>query len=348
MNGPAVEKYWMRNHPVLKVLSARRNCLATGRGIHDGHRVGLAVEGGGMRGIISAAMLAAVEELGFAECFDAIYGFSAGAVNAAYFFSGNCRERLSAYYNDIPSGSYIDFRRLAKGKSFLDIDALFDELICRQRPLDYEAITRSHREFHIGITNVDALETEDVFEFSSRDDLVDSLRASCWMPISSFHTAIWRNHRAMDGSVLTGHPLQIAINNGCSHVLSLSTRPIRQVGFRGPQAAQFLGALHLERMKRRLGVLYYKAANEYWRNRSEMHRERLDPQDGPYVLDLAPLPHMPQIRYYELDSGRLLGAAVASYNLVGAVLGSSIPSSLEAFRLDDPVVGSESELDTQP
>jgi len=323
-----VANFWMTRHPVVDALCARRNRIGvSGSAVHDGLRIGLAVEGGGMRGIVSAAMLAAIEDRGFAECFDGIYGFSAGAVNAAYFLAGNYRARLPVYYHDLPASSLFDFRRLVRGKSFLDIDALFDKFISLKRPLDYDAIENSRAELHIGITDVDALRTEDVSKFHSRADLIESLRASSWMPISSFHTALWRGKRAMDGSVLTGHPTRLAILDGCSHVLSLSTRPIRPVGFHGSRVAQFLGALHLERMKRRLGFLYYQAADEYWLDRSAMHGERLDPTSFPQILDLAPLPYMLQLSYHELDSGRLIRAAAEAYEIAYAVLDHGAPGS---------------------
>ena len=51
---------WAPDHPVLTVLRARR-AAGGGPGRHaDGHKLGLTVEGGGMRGIVSCAMLSAL------------------------------------------------------------------------------------------------------------------------------------------------------------------------------------------------------------------------------------------------------------------------------------------------
>ena len=47
----------------------------------DGFRVALAIEGGGMRGTISAGMALALDELGLVPAFDAVYGASAGATD---------------------------------------------------------------------------------------------------------------------------------------------------------------------------------------------------------------------------------------------------------------------------
>ena len=43
-------------------------------------QVGLAIEGGGMRGCVSAGMVAAVYNLGLMPAFDAVYGSSAGSL----------------------------------------------------------------------------------------------------------------------------------------------------------------------------------------------------------------------------------------------------------------------------
>ena len=53
----------------------------------DGFRVALAIEGGGMRGTISAGMALALDELGLVSAFDAVYGASAGAITGAWLLS---------------------------------------------------------------------------------------------------------------------------------------------------------------------------------------------------------------------------------------------------------------------
>ena len=59
----------LMSHPVLEALRSRP----------DGARVALVVEGGGMRGAVSAGMVIAIDELGLTGSFDAVYGASAGA-----------------------------------------------------------------------------------------------------------------------------------------------------------------------------------------------------------------------------------------------------------------------------
>ncbi|GLW06000.1 hypothetical protein Misp01_11300 [Microtetraspora sp. NBRC 13810] len=65
-------------HEVLRVLADRVRRGSRPGERRDGHRVALAIEGGGMRGTISAGMALALYESGMTHAFDAVYGASAG------------------------------------------------------------------------------------------------------------------------------------------------------------------------------------------------------------------------------------------------------------------------------
>src|SRR5256885_17256053 len=71
-------------HPVLELLGAR----ARGRARDDGATLALVIEGGGMRGVVSSAMAAAIEARGLTPCFDLVVGTSAGALNGAALLAG--------------------------------------------------------------------------------------------------------------------------------------------------------------------------------------------------------------------------------------------------------------------
>ncbi len=74
----------------------------------DGRKLGLVVEGGGMRGTLSAASLLAVDLMGYRGCFDAVYAVSAGSVNAAYFLSGQGVEGITVYFDNISNRRFIN------------------------------------------------------------------------------------------------------------------------------------------------------------------------------------------------------------------------------------------------
>jgi len=72
---------------VLRVLAARARADSKPGAREDGLRVALAIEGGGMRGTVSAGMALALDELDLVPAFDAVYGASAGAITGAWLLS---------------------------------------------------------------------------------------------------------------------------------------------------------------------------------------------------------------------------------------------------------------------
>ena len=76
------------DHPVLEVLRERRRAGSRPGERADPHRVALVAEGGGMRGVVSSAMTAALEQAGLTDALDLVVGASAGALNGAALVSG--------------------------------------------------------------------------------------------------------------------------------------------------------------------------------------------------------------------------------------------------------------------
>jgi predicted acylesterase/phospholipase RssA len=77
------------DHPVVaSVLTRWRAKSKPGRrSLGDNKKIALAIEGGGMRGCVSAGATAALNILGLDDTIDVVYGSSAGAMIAAYFIS---------------------------------------------------------------------------------------------------------------------------------------------------------------------------------------------------------------------------------------------------------------------
>ena len=75
-------------HQVLQAIRARVMSDSKPGARGDGLKIGLAIEGGGMRGCVSAGMAVCLDKLGLSDCFDVVYGSSAGALVGGYFVSG--------------------------------------------------------------------------------------------------------------------------------------------------------------------------------------------------------------------------------------------------------------------
>lgn len=268
-----------------------------------------------MRGVVSGAMLCALEDLGLsAAAFDGVYGCSSGATNGAYFIAGDSWYPLSIYYDDLTTREFVDFRRAFTG-DILNLNYAFETVLELVKPLRYAAVLAAPTPLHVAITDVDEVKTVTVREFDSKEDLKTALRASSWLPIAVRGATEFRGRRVVDGGVLTAHPYRLALVDGCTHVLSLSTRPIRPPR-RRITAAQFVAARYLERLQPRLGAGYLREMRDYRDQRQELRTRMRIPGPPPYVLDLAPLPWMPEIKRHELDQGRLINGARNAYELM--------------------------------
>ncbi|MEQ4206548.1 patatin-like phospholipase family protein [Actinopolymorpha sp. B9G3] len=321
-------KYWTPDHPVLRVLDARRSRKDRPGRREDPHKVGLAIQGGGMRGVISGAMLTALDDLGLHDTFDAIYGSSSGALNGAYSYAGDSWRQLPIYWDDLTTGHFIDLRRGFSG-NIVDLDYAFDEVVGKLRPLDADAVLRSEIPLHVAISLVDEIRTHTVSSFSSAEDLRLALRASAWLPVAVRGTAEFHGQRAIDGAILTTHPVRLAEDDGCTHILSLSTRPLGP-GRVTPSLVQLVSGWHLDRIRPGLSKAYHLAIRGYQRDRARLSVASRTANGPPHILDIAPLPDALPIRPLEQDPGRLILAARSAYELAHCVLDHGDVDALRA------------------
>ena len=99
------------NSPVIDLILKRAHEGSKPGHREDQNKLGLAIEGGAMRGVVTAGMVTGLERLGLRDSFDVVYGSSSGASNGARFenvcVEGNvcafAPNASSAYGND--SGS---------------------------------------------------------------------------------------------------------------------------------------------------------------------------------------------------------------------------------------------------
>ncbi|GKY96454.1 hypothetical protein MPSEU_000604900 [Mayamaea pseudoterrestris] len=86
------------DHNVVQLLAERYRTNSTPGHRSDNATLALSIEGGGMRGAVSAGMASAIACLGLIDSFDVIYGSSAGSVIGAYMVS---RQMCMDVYVDI-------------------------------------------------------------------------------------------------------------------------------------------------------------------------------------------------------------------------------------------------------
>src|SRR5918999_337803 len=169
-------------HPVLGVLRDRARA-GSGRGRRDDpHRVALVVEGGGMRGVVSAGMTAALERLGFTRCFDLVVGASAGAINGAALIAGVAGEGAAAYHGPLASRSFVNPARALRGRPVIDVDYVLEYASAGLDAGRHERVLRSPIDLHCVAVSVEAAETVTFSGMRTKAELYDAVLASSRMP----------------------------------------------------------------------------------------------------------------------------------------------------------------------
>ncbi len=273
-------------HPVVDLVRARVLGGSVPGARADSAVLGLCIEGGAMRGVVSAGMIAAVEQLGLLAAFDMVIGCSAGAANGAYLVAGDGTRGSEIYYEKINSRSFIDARRMLIGRPVVSLEFLVGDVMVRHTPLDVAAVLASPVRLAVVASNVDTGESDVLADFADGEDVLGSIRASAAMPILAGPPWVHRGRRYWDGSLTEPVPLDTAMKLGCTHVVALLTRP---GGVIRPPLSFFQRRVILPRMRRvspLLGERFSRQREEY-----EAMIARLDlPSAGrdPQILTVRP------------------------------------------------------------
>ncbi|KAL7540727.1 hypothetical protein ACHAXR_010333 [Thalassiosira sp. AJA248-18] len=178
----------------------------------DGFRVALAVEGGGMRGCVTAGMVTAIHHLGLEDTVDVVYGSSAGTVIGAYFITRQLPWFGPELYYDClttAGDQFINTKRFLRavglgvldprltkdvifrrnnGKPVLELAYLLNTTMQENKPLDWEAFEDMQKVQPLKVI-ASGLKSEKAFildmekgSFSNIEELSCCMRASCLLP----------------------------------------------------------------------------------------------------------------------------------------------------------------------
>jgi predicted patatin/cPLA2 family phospholipase len=225
-----------RAHPVIQTLRARRDAGSRPGARSDGRRVALVIEGGAMRGVVSAAMASALDQLGLRDAFDEVHGASAGAFNGAFFLAGQAAYMTSLYWRGFGDPRFVSFRRALRGGGpAFDMDYVVDGIWAHGRPLRLDVVLASAAELHCTATDADAAAIVDLAQLRSPEEVRCALRASARLPWLAGQPVEFRGRRLLDATLAEAIPVQAALTTA-TDVLVLQTRPegVEHSGLSGP------------------------------------------------------------------------------------------------------------------
>jgi predicted patatin/cPLA2 family phospholipase len=225
-----------RSHPVVRTLLARRSAGSLPGARDDGRRVALVVEGGAMRGVVSAGMASALDQLGLVTAFDEVHGASAGAFNGAFFMAGQAAYMTSLYWHGFGDSAFVSLRRALRGGGpAFDMDYVVDGVWAHGRPLRMDALLDSGIDLHCTATDADAAEIVDLADLRTSAEVRCALRASARLPWLAGQPVEFRGRRLLDATLAEAIPVRSALRT-CTDVLVLQTRPegVEHSGLSGP------------------------------------------------------------------------------------------------------------------
>jgi predicted patatin/cPLA2 family phospholipase len=308
----------MTDHPVATVLRERAAAGSNG----DSHRVALVLEGGGMRGVVSAAMAGAVERLGFTPCFDLVVGSSAGAINGAALLAGAAQQAAGIYCGPLASRSFVNPLRLLRGKPVIDVN----DVLKSATRVDATAHARVGAALHCVATDIDSAKPVVLRDMRSEQEIWDAILASSRMPWAGGPPVEVGGRRYLDGGMASPIPVAEALAAGATHVLVLQTRPYDVPRKSASRLADRMIERHLRGLNPELVALYRARIATYEDTVQDIARRTRAPEPaGPQVLGIRPPAGTPCVSQIERRPAVLDAAAKDAERIVEVALGAYAP-----------------------
>ena len=145
-------------------------------------KIGLVVEGGGMKCAYNAGILDAFLDYGIS--FDYCIGTSGGAGNLATFLAGQRGRNLRFFTEHTHSANYFGLRSLLKTGNLFGLQYIYGTLTnsTGKDPLDFAALMRNSTEYQVVVTNARTGKPEYYNKEIMKQDDYRLIMASCAIP----------------------------------------------------------------------------------------------------------------------------------------------------------------------
>ena len=188
-------------------------------------KVGLVLEGGGMRGLYTAGVLDVMMDHHFMP--DVVCGTSAGVTFGVNLLSQQRGRVLRYNCRYIGERRYISLHSWLTTGNMINKDFAYDLLPRELDPFDEATYEQSSAEFYATITNMRTGEAEYV-RITDTWKQMDVIRASASLPIIC-QPVEWNGEKYLDGGLADNIPLDKCLELGCDKVIIVLTRPMDYV-----------------------------------------------------------------------------------------------------------------------
>ncbi len=184
-------------------------------------KIGLVLEGGGMRGIYTAGVLDVFMEQNIT--FQGVIGTSAGVVHGCSFLSGQKGRSIRYYKKYCNEPRFMSFKSYLKTGNVVETEFAYDELPNRLDPYDYTAFSQNNIPFYAACTNVESGLAEHI-QITDMLGQIDVVRASASLPYFS-QIVEFGGKKYLDGGCADAIPLKAFQDMGYQKNLVVLTRP---------------------------------------------------------------------------------------------------------------------------
>ena len=225
-------------------------------------KVGLVLEGGGMRGMYTTAVLDNFLELGVRV--DGLVGVSAGAIHGASYLSNQIGRNVRYNLKYIGDKRYMSISSLVRTGDLFNKEFCYETIPNELNKFDYGTFRRNAEKipFYVCCTNLESGEAEYIRITDLEKDM-DYLRASASLPLVS-KTVEADGLKLLDGGTADSIPVDYMRSIGYEKNIVVLTRP---EGYRKKAEKP----LRLMERKYRDYPLYVDAC----RNRAKMYNDTL-------------------------------------------------------------------------
>ena len=177
------------------------------------YNLGIALSGGGIRGMCHAGVMKALEEYGIKP--DIIAGVSAGAIVGALYADGYSPDEIAGFFE------HVEFRKMTKVKipngGFFGIESFEKFMAVKLRAKTFEELKIPLR---IVATNLDKGQS---VVFTS-GNLLEAIIASSTFPVL-FTPKVINGENYIDGGVFKNFPVSI-IRDDCEKIIGINASPL--------------------------------------------------------------------------------------------------------------------------
>jgi predicted patatin/cPLA2 family phospholipase len=320
-----------RDHPVVALIRKRRDEGSLPGHRDDGRRIALVIEGGGMRGVVSAGMTAAIEQLGFTNAFDEVHGASAGAFNAAFLIAGQSSYLTGLYQHGFGNPRFVSVRHLLRGQPLFNMDYVVNEVWRTQRPLRTDRILASAIKLHCTATDVKDAAIVDLTDLRDDAEIRTAMLASARLPWLAGGPVAFRGQLLFDATLAEPVPVHVP-RRTATDMLVLQTRPHGTAHTPLSNGVANLTDRYLVKFNPTLVELRRTRSARYDALVGELARQSRDPEARPAVCVIRPPAGSPMISQMENRAAAMASAAGHGFRAAWMALDGQDPEVISVPR----------------